>query len=391
LKRPKRATLLKACLSLFFGLLLFEGLSHLLPGRMFERDPQLRGDALLGIPLSYPDVEKDFPEPTKPPDVYRIIVLGDSHMVSAPREATFPKVLESLLAADDLRGRKVEVYNGGALGHSHYQYYLTLTQRLQRYQPDLVVVAFYVGNDFMDLYRIDDRPRLAFENGEFVHHPPEFVKNWDPDASGLLESSRVAFVVGACLRKTIGYAWDRTRVLFSVGKRAGHGNLEACRFVSKMIRGSFVNEAIFRQSMNQIVFLRSFPEARAEIDRVNRHVTELMKAVADSGGMRLLYVPIPTKLQIEPDSDPLVLQKTLEVCGLDRSVLADEDELADSLVALLAEHGIESLRVDGAMREAAKAGVLYDETYHINVKAHAVIARALHERVLPLILAAGPR
>jgi hypothetical protein len=248
-----------------------------------------------------------------------------------------------------------------------------------------------VGNDFMDLYRIDDRPRLAFENGEFVHQPPEFVKNWDPDASGLLEWSRVAFVVRACLRKTIGYAWDRTRVLFAVGKRAGRGNVAAARFVSKMIRGSFVNEAIFRQSMNQIVFLRDFPECRAEIDRVNRRVTELMKAAADKGGWKLLYAPIPTKLQIEPDSDPLVLQKTLEVCGLERSALADEDELCDSLVALLAEHGIESLRLEGVLREAAKAGVLYDDTYHINDRAHALIAQALHDRILPLVRAAGAR
>jgi hypothetical protein len=391
LKKPSRATLLKASLSVLIGLILFEGLSRLLPGRMFQRDPQLRGDALLGIPLSEPDVARDFPEEEKPADVYRIVVLGDSHTVSAAPAARFPERLGSLLGKDELGGRRVEVHNAGALGHSHYQYYLTLTRRLERYHPDLVVVAFYVGNDFMDLYRIDDRPRLSFANGEFVHEPPEFVKNWDPDASGFLEWSRVALVVRACLSKTIGYAWDRTRVLFSVGKRAGHGNLAAARFVSKMIRGSFVNEAIFRQSMNQIVFLRDFPECRAEIERVNRRVTELMQDAAARGGWKLLYAPIPTKLQIEPDSDPGVLQRTLEVCGLERDVLKDEDELCNSLVALLAQHGIESLRLEGPLREAAGAGVLYDDSYHIGERAHAVIAQALHERILPLVRAASAR
>ena len=391
MKKPRRSTLLKLCLSVVLGMVFFELGSHLLPSRDFERDPQLRGDALLGIPLSEPDATKDFPEDPKPADVYRIVVLGDSHTVSAPWPKTFPKVLESELRADDLGGRRVEVYNAGALGHSHYQYYLTLTQRVARYHPDLVVVAYYVGNDFLDLLRIDDRPRLSFEDGAWVHEPPEFVKNWDPDASGILESSRVVFVLRACFRKTIGYPWDRTRVLFSVGKRAGHGNLEAARFVSTMIRGSFVNEAIFRQSMNQIVYLRRFPEGRAEIERVNRHLAEQMKAAADGGGWKLLYAPIPTKLQIEPDSDPVVLQKTLEVCGLDRSVLQDEDALCDALVALLAEQGIDSLRMEGALREAARAGVLYDETYHINEKAHAVIGHALHERILPMVRPAGPR
>jgi hypothetical protein len=116
-----------------------------------------------------------------------------------------------------------------------------------------------------------------------------------------------------------------------------------------------------------------------------------MQDAAARGGWKLLYAPIPTKLQIEPDSDPGVLQRTLEVCGLERDVLKDEDELCNSLVALLAQHGIESLRLEGPLREAAGAGVLYDDSYHIGERAHAVIAQALHERILPLVRAASAR
>jgi len=224
-----------------------------------------------------------------------------------------------------------------------------------------------------------------------VHQPPEFAKYWDPEGGGMFRWSRVLFIARACLGKTLGYLWDRTQVLYAVGKRAGHGNLAAARFVSTMIRGSFVNDAIFRQDMNQIVFLRSFPDQRAVIDRVNRRVMELMKAAADRAGTKLLYVPLPTKLQIEPDSDPLILEKTLAICGLDRSALKDEDELCDSLVALLSEHGIESLRVEAALREAARTGVVFDYTYHINERAHAVIAQAVHERIKSIVTSAGPK
>jgi len=384
-RKPKAKTILKAALSVLLGALLLEGVLQLFPGRLFQRDPAWKGDAFLGIPLCHPDIATDFPEAQKPTDVYRIVVLGDSHMCSVDRASSFPEVLESLLDTDELGGRRVEVYNAGALGHSHYQYYLTLTERLALYQPDLVIVAPYIGNDFLDLYRIDDRPRLAFENGEFIHKPPEFAKYWDPAGGTILDSSRVLFIVRACLGKTLGYLWNRTHVLFAVGKRASHDNLAAARFVSTMIRGSFVNDEIFRQDMNQIVFLRTFPEGRADIDRVNRRVTDLMKAFADSKGIKLLYVPIPTKLQVEPDSDPEVLKETLEICGLDRSVIKDEDELCDSLVALLAEHGIESLRVDQALREAARAGAMYDVTYHLNQRAHAIVAQAIHNRVKEIV------
>jgi len=391
LRKPKLKTVRKAALSLALGLLLLEGVLQLFPSRLFQQDPAWKGDAFLGIPLAHPDVAQDFPEATKPSDVYRIVVLGDSHLCSAAPEQTFPKVLESLLRSDELGGRRVEVYNAGALGHSHYQYYLTLTTRLASYEPDLVIVAPYIGNDFLDLYRIDDRPRLAFENGEFVHKPPEFAKYWDPAGGRFLESSRVAFIVRACLGKTIEYLWNRTHVLFEVGKRASHSNVAAARFVSRMIRGSFVNDAIFRQSMNQIVFLRMFPEGRKEIDRVNRRVTEQMKAFADRKGIKLLYVPIPTKLQVEPDSDAVIIDKTLDICELDRGALKVEDELCDGLVALLAEHGIESLQVTDALRQASRGEVMFDFTYHINSKAHALIAQTIHERVRELVKSAGPR
>ena len=391
MRKPKAKNLRKAALSLLLGAFLAEGVLQLFPRRLFQQDPAWKGDAFLGIPLFDPDVAKDFPEARKPAGVYRIVVLGDSHLCSVGRKSTFPEVLESLLAADELGGRKIEVYNAGANGHAPYQYYLTLTERLAAYQPDLVIVAPFIGNDFLDLYRTDDRPHLAFVNGEFAHQPPEFAKYWDPSGGSFLDSSRVAFIVRACLGKSIGYMWNRTHVLFELGKRAGHGNVAAARFVSAMIGGSFVNDAIFRQDMNQILFLRTFPEGRAEIDRVNRRITELTKAFVDGKGMKLLYVPIPTKLQVEPDSDSVVLEKTLDICGLDRSVLKDEDELTDSLVALLAEHGIESLQVEDALREASHAHAMYDASYHLNKEAHAIVARAIHDRVREIVRSSSPK
>lgn len=388
--KARVANLALLLLSVLIGLPILEGLARLLPEEMFAHNTALKGDPLLGVPLTNADVKADFPDQPKPADVYRIVVLGDSHTVSVRNEASYAEVLQGLLNKDDLKGKRVEVYNAGAPGHSHYQYYLTLKERLMGYRPDLVIVGFYIGNDFLDLYRNDDRPSLFFDGRQFVHKAPEFLKYTDPDHSDWLQSSRVARLAQLLLQRTVGYQLSRVKVLWAVGEQSGEGYAAAARYLYTITRGYFVNQHIFRQSMNQILFLKSFPREEVVMDRVNRRVTELMKELAERDQIRLLYVPIPTKLQIEPDSDPVVLDKILRVCGFDRDVLSIEDRLNESFVSLLKEHGIESLDVRGVLREKAKAGVLYDATYHLTETAHAVIGKALYEVVKPIVQS-GPR
>ena len=72
--------------------------------------------------------------------------------------------------------------------------------------------------------------------------------------------------------------------------------------------------------------------------------------------------------------------------GYDRSVLRLEDQLNESLVSLLDEHGIESLDVKVALNEKAQSDVLYGETYHLTKAAHAVIGKVLYEKVRSIVL-----
>lgn len=81
----------------------------------------------------------------KPPDTFRILVLGDSLPYGrAVRSAmTFPNQLEAQLLA---QGKKVEVINAGVSGYSPYnelQYYLA---EGRTFDPDLVIVAFCMND-----------------------------------------------------------------------------------------------------------------------------------------------------------------------------------------------------------------------------------------------------
>lgn len=80
--------------------------------------------------------------PVKPPDEFRIVVLGDSATFgqSVPQEQIYSAQLQKLLT-EKYPGRKFRVINGGVPGYSMLQGYYRLQRELMdRYHPDLVVV-----------------------------------------------------------------------------------------------------------------------------------------------------------------------------------------------------------------------------------------------------------
>jgi len=84
----------------------------------------------------------------KPPGVFRILVLGDSFTEGkqVADEETFPKLLESALAGR-LPNRRWEVINGGVSGYGTADEIKFFEVLGRRFQPDVVVLAFCMGND----------------------------------------------------------------------------------------------------------------------------------------------------------------------------------------------------------------------------------------------------
>jgi hypothetical protein len=86
----------------------------------------------------------------KPPGRLRIAVLGDScaEALQVPLEQTFWKLLERQLAScPATRGRAIEALDFGVAGYGTAQELLTLRHQVWRFQPDVVLLAFYPGND----------------------------------------------------------------------------------------------------------------------------------------------------------------------------------------------------------------------------------------------------
>lgn len=120
------------------------------------------------------DVEHNY---EKPDGVFRIVVVGDSFIEGwgVPIEDAFPRVLE-----DRLRPRNVEVIALGVRNYGTVAEYVALLEEGRRYEPDLVLLAFFALNDVHNNSRalstvvgdprqrnVVGRPYIVSESGEY--------------------------------------------------------------------------------------------------------------------------------------------------------------------------------------------------------------------------------
>jgi hypothetical protein len=105
-------------------------------GRSFEKPLRINARGLR---------DRDHPY-AKPSGTQRILVLGDSYTwgFDVADSEVFSEILEENLRA----GQPVEVINTGVSGWGTDQEYLFFMDEGVKYDPDLVVLAFYVLNDF---------------------------------------------------------------------------------------------------------------------------------------------------------------------------------------------------------------------------------------------------
>ncbi|MGE5657137.1 MAG: SGNH/GDSL hydrolase family protein [Actinomycetota bacterium] len=90
----------------------------------------------------------------KPKNTLRIAVLGDSftEALQVPIEKTFWAEMERRLnkKCKFIQGRTVEVINFGVQGYGTTQELMTLRHKVWDYDPDVVLLAFYAGNDLIN-------------------------------------------------------------------------------------------------------------------------------------------------------------------------------------------------------------------------------------------------
>jgi hypothetical protein len=253
----------------------------------------------------------------KPAGEVRIAFLGDSctESLQVPQEQTFWKLLESQLAAQcpAVAGKKVTSLDFGVSGYGTAQELLTLQDNAWKYQPDLVLLAFYTGNDVRNNWR-----PLELDGAR-----PYFVPR--PDGTLALDDS---------FRGTSGYRLRRTapaRVLYSLfnhvrllqlgkqAKSAVDGWIGAWK-ASTVEKGTAEHEL----GLDNAVYAP--PDAsRPDWQGAWAATEAMLKAARDEAaahGTRFGVVSLTTGMQVHPD--PAVRREFMRKLGITGLFYPDE-------------------------------------------------------------------
>ena len=132
------------------------------------------GDFAIAVAAS-PDGLRDRPFGRKAPGTLRILGLGDSFAFGwgVESDEAFFKVLERSLNAGD--AGRYEVVNAGIPGFGTYEALRLLHWLGPRYEPDLVVLAFYEGNDY---HNNGDAPRPRVIEDGYLKDGPAAAGVW---------------------------------------------------------------------------------------------------------------------------------------------------------------------------------------------------------------------
>ena len=101
---------------------------------------------------------RDWEHPiAKPENTFRIAVVGDSYCEAfsvSPEEAFWSVMGKKLEECNALPGKGIEVINFGVSGYGTAQELLTVREKVEKYSPDLVLLAVTTNNDITDNSRV---------------------------------------------------------------------------------------------------------------------------------------------------------------------------------------------------------------------------------------------
>lgn len=330
------------------------------------------GDAFVRInSMGFRDREHSI---EKPSDTLRIAMLGDSMTEGRQVDVaqTFWSILEKKLSTcAGLHGRTPEVLNFGVSGYGTAQEYLLL-ERVWPYQPDIVLVAFYPGNDVLNnsraLEHSTQKPYVDEVNGVLV---PDFSFRDTPFYR------RQRSLTARLLLSTI----DHSRIAQSVSQ--AFRTVRRFRDIRAARPPSSPSEAAGRLSGTDPELYRP-PIIASHIEAW--HITErllgAMAAQTQAHGARFAVMTIPLPETIYPDpSARASLMRTLNVSDL----FYAEDRVA----GLGMDEEFPVFALGRRMQSAAEAADTFFNgfprtepgTGHLNAEGHAVAGALISEDV----------
>jgi len=234
--------------------------------------------------------------------VPRVVVYGDSFIDGyfAEESATFCRRLQAHLAA--ALGRPVEVVNAGVRGYGPDQEALKLEQDLPVLRPDLVIVAFYAGNDFGDVVR--DQLFVLDSTGALVRRDARPARQYVEEFQS---AQRGPFLLRALARmrdaRRRGAATEGLTADSLAARQVRRWLDDAERERQASLKQGTGEAAIFHDGEDVDIAIHPGSESARHKVRVTAAVLRHLEQVVRASGAELAYVVIPPPGDLIPGYD----------------------------------------------------------------------------------------
>lgn len=245
--------------------------------------------------------------PVKQEGVLRILVTGDSHTDGVVNNVeSFPHLLEDQINREN---GKVEIINGAVGGFSPLNYEKFL-EKFSYLNPDVFLVGFYEGNDFVESAAIY----------EMEHPNPRYDGYWGP------------------LRTASGIS----------------------------------GPACF-QAYNQIYYFKNFPLMKNPILSFVQNRFLEMKKICEEKNIKFGVVMIPTKLDAGLRDQKKIYKKIEETLNLDPEDYKISQRLSREMIKWFKKNKIAVWDTQSYMSDKNK-NYYWDLDYHLGLEGHKAIA-----------------
>lgn len=292
----------------------------------------------------------------KPQNVRRIIVLGDSQIaaIATQEQDTLVSQLEMLLNHHH-PSLQWEVFNFGISGASTGQELVLYRKLAVKYDPDVVICAYYVGNDFSDNSdRLDTNPRIYM----------------DLDKEGNLYVKPFS-----ATRKKLSI-WLNQHSRFYVWQK------HTINVLTKTIARS---ETLYKVRGGDLIFMNQDSELLNDVWTLNEKIIHAFHDEVSADNRRFLFVVIPDPVQLYTDNWEAFVVKDEET----RPYL-DVDYPDRKLTAILEKKNIDSLflrktledYIDNRLHTDLEARVLYGGNAHLDETGNRLSAEAIYAHMV---------
>ena len=303
---------------------------------------------------------------------YRIAVLGDSYAeaLQVDIERTFWSLAaDKLQACGFARGKKIEVINFGVSGYGTAHELLTLRTKAWAYQPDMVLLAFFPGNDVRNNSRALEgeagRAYFSLKDGKL------FLDGALKDDADFQEKQRLAVQRQAL----------QDLRLYQLVRRVKAGNIGQVR-KAPIAAAVAAGNPLTEPGLDEQVFRAPADAKWREAWEITDRLVVTMHEEIRNKGARFLLAVLSTPGSVFPD--PEVRGRYARTLGVETLFYPEE-----RLQRLGEEHGFEVMALAPEMQRRAEAGRVYLHGFpntkpgfgHWNEAGHAMAAELIAARL----------